>query len=68
MGAWSLLRYAPRPRGAAARFSPGAMGASRPYGLALSSNLCRKKKYTCSAKKLYMYLPKQGRYMCWMHG
>jgi hypothetical protein len=51
MGAWSPLRYALRPRGAAAGFSPGA---SRPDGLATP---VEKKKYSSSAEKLYMYLP-----------
>ena len=65
MGAWSPLRYAPRPRATAAGFSPGAMGASRPDGLATP---VEKKKYTSSAKKLYKYLPDLVLHMCWMHG
>ena len=65
MGAWSPLRYALRPRGAAAGFSPGAMGASRPDGLATS---VEKIIIYMLSQKLNMYLPKQGWYMCWMHG
>jgi hypothetical protein len=56
MGAWSPLRYAPRPRGAAAGFSPGAMGAFRPDGLASS---VEKKKYMLSQKNIYV-LAKTG--------
>ena len=62
MGVWSPLRYALRPRGAAAGFSPGA---SRPDGLATP---VEKKKYTSSAKTIYMYLPEHFFSMCWMHG
>ena len=62
MGAWSPLRYALRPRGAAAGFSPGA---SRPDGLATP---VEKKKYTSSAKTISMYVPEHFFSMCWMHG
>ena len=49
MGAWSPLRYALRPRGAAAGFSPGA---SRPDGLATPVE--KKKIYILSRKNIYV--------------